>query len=77
MGNNQHLTDLDERIIEISKRDQGERDLCLICVLVIHKYDLEEDVREYLADHPHASFDEIDRFVASLCPDVEIVDDED
>lgn len=75
-ASSQELSETDETIIDLSKRDGIEKDLCLGTILAIHEYDLENEARNYLSTHLSAGFWDIDKYIMSLCPPLEIVDDE-
>ena len=67
------------QIYLIGKRDgiyEHDKGLVIIAVLSISEYDLEEDVEIYLDEHPDATFMELDDYIVSLCPPLEIVDDD-
>lgn len=70
------LSELDKRVIGIGKRDSAEDGLVICAVLALSEYELEEDVQEYLEQHPDTTFEELDKFIISLCPPLEIVDDD-
>ena len=70
------LTELDKSIADVWKASDIEKGLLICCVLAVHEYGLEEDVQDYLDSHPDISFMELDDFITSLCPPLEIVDDD-
>ena len=79
MGKNSVLTELDKRILQIGERDgirEYDKILMIGAVLAIHEYGLEKDVQDYLDKNPNASFMELDDYIISLCPPLEIVDDD-
>lgn len=50
----------------------------LVCVaLMAEQYDVEEETRNYLDEHPTASLQELDEYLLSIIPPLEIVDDDD
>lgn len=70
------LTPLEKEILKIANRDKPDKGLVIGAVLAIREYTLEEDVQDYLDNHPNISFMVLDEFITSLCPPLEIVDDE-
>ena len=76
MSRNNVLTETDRAIYELWKTADVERELLIVDALSIHEYDLEDKVREYLCNNPDATFMDVDEFIESLCPPLEIVDDE-
>ncbi|MBQ5999905.1 MAG: hypothetical protein IJL15_00015 [Clostridia bacterium] len=70
------LTDLEDQIIEIGKRDNIEKGIIICAILALNNHSLEHDVQEYLDRHPDTSFMDLDDYIISLCPPLEIVDDE-
>ena len=76
MSRNNVLTETDRAIYELWKTADVERELLIVDALSIHEYDLEDKVREYLCNNPDATFMDVDEFIASLCPPLEIVDDD-
>ena len=70
------LTELDERIIKIGMRDEVENRLIIITVLGVREYGLQDETEAYLKEHPDTTFMELNRFVISVSPPLEIVDDD-
>jgi hypothetical protein len=70
------LTTLDMQIASVGKKDSAEKGLIICAVLAVHEYGLEEDIQEYLDQNPNISFADLDDYIISLCPPLEIVDDE-
>lgn len=70
------LTELEESIVDVWKTSDAENGLLVCCVLAVREYGLEEDVQAFLDGHPDVTFMELDDFITSLCPPLEIVDDD-
>ena len=70
------LTGLEESIVDVWKTSDAENGLLVCCVLAVREYGLEEDVQAFLDGHPDVTFMELDDFITSLCPPLEIVDDD-
>ena len=70
------LTDLEESIVDVWKTSDAENGLLVCCVLAVREYGLEEDVQAFLDSHPDVTFMELDDYIVSLCPPLEIVDDD-
>lgn len=69
------LTTLDRQILKIAKRDMPtDKGLIIGAILAVREYDLEEDVQKYLEKYPDTSFMNLDAYITSLCPPIEIVD---
>ena len=68
------LTPLDIQVAMIGKRDHAEKGIIICAVLAISEYGLEENVQEYLEKYPDTSFVDLDAYIISLCPPIEIVD---
>lgn len=70
------LTDLQKKVAEIGKRENAEKEMIIIAVLAISEYGLQEEVQDYLDKNPDTSFKDLVDFIISLCPPIEIVDDD-
>ena len=70
------LTELEESIVNVWKTSDAENGLLVCCVLAVREYGLENDVQDFLDSHPGISFMELDEYITSLCPPIEIVDDD-
>ena len=70
------LTKLDESIIELWKSSDTEKEMLICNCLAVREYGLEEDVQAFLDSHPDITFMELDEYITSLCPPIEIVDDD-
>lgn len=70
------VTALEDQIIKIANRDKPEKGLVICALLASREYDLEQDVQNYLDGHPDCSFMELGEYIISLCPPLEIVDDD-
>ena len=71
------LSELEESIVDVWKTSDAENGLLVCNVLAVREYGLEKDVKDFLDSHPNISFMELDEYITSLCPPIEIVDDED
>lgn len=72
----EHITDVEEQIISIANRDKPDKGVVICNLLAIREYDLANDVQNYLDGNPDCTFMELDEFITSLCPPLEIVDDD-
>lgn len=70
------ITPLEEEVISIIKRDNAEKDMGIGTLLAMREYKLQDEVQEYLKKNPDTSFKDLDDFVFSFVPDVEITDDD-
>ena len=70
------LTELDEAICALWGQSNVERELLIVDVLAMHEYGVEDQVQEFLDSTPDATFMDVDNFIDSITPSVEIVDDD-
>ena len=76
MNKTSTLTTLDKSIIKLWKSSDMEKEMLICNCLAIREYSLEEDVQSFIDNHPDITFMELDDFITSLCPPLEIVDDD-
>lgn len=76
MNKTSTLTTLDKSIIKLWKSSDTEKEMLICNCLAIREYGLEEDVQAFIDSHPDVTFMELDDFITSLCPPLEIVDDD-
>ena len=76
MNQTSTLTALDTSIIKLWKSSDTEKEMLICNCLAIREYALEEDVQAFLDSHPGVTFMELDNYITSLCPPLEIVDDD-
>ena len=76
MNKTSKLTELDKSIINLWKSSDTEKEMLICNCLAVREYCLEADVQAFLDGHPDVTFMELDDFITSLCPPLEIVDDD-
>lgn len=69
------MIDVYSQIVEIGKRDGTEEALVSCTALAAGYYGVENDVQEYIEEHPDATVEEISKFIDSIIPPMEIVED--
>ena len=76
MNKTSTLSKVDKSIIALWKSSDSEKEMLISICLVVREYELEDAVQDYLDSNPDASFIEAVKYITSLCPPVEIVDDD-
>lgn len=70
------LTEIEKKVLALGKRDHEDKDTIIGAVLLIECEDIEDEVSRYLNQHPDATFQETFKFMSTLFPPLEIVDDD-
>lgn len=74
------MTDYQKRLIDkyLQKASDGHERGVLLSLGIAPKYfDLEDEMSQYIDEHPDATLAELDKYLLSIIPPLEIVDDED